>query len=324
MIVMLLRRLLAAGLVLWAATLVVFGLFFIAPTDVARSLLGKFSAQDPVLVRNVTEQLGLDRPIYEQYVAFIGRLLQGDLGYSYYNNAPVTDLIAEAFPVTASLVLGAAVIWLVIGVGVGVRSARRPHGVFDRISGAAALVGLSVPPFLMGLLLLYLLYFQLHLVGIDLFPGGGYVAFSSDPLGWARHLVLPWAAMVISSVGIYVRLTRSQMLETLSGDFIVSARAKGLSERRVVYRHGLRAAMIPVVTQLGIDVATLLGGVVVTEQVFGLNGIGRLSVQAVVHRDQPVIIGVVLLAAAAVVVASLAVDLIYLWLDPRLRLSTRT
>ncbi|TDV54871.1 ABC transporter permease [Actinophytocola oryzae] len=317
----LIRRVLTGVLVVWLISVIVFGLFFVAPHDVAQLLLGKFAAQNQQLVASVTNQLGLDQPVVVQYGHFLGRLFHGDLGYSYYSHQPVTTLIGQAFPVTASLALGAAVIWLVLGVLVGVLSATRPRSWLDRGATLFALAGLSFPTFVLGLLLLFVFFYQLHVAGVNLFPGGGYVPLTTSPGQWAQHLVLPWITLAVATMAVYVRLTRGQLVEVLGEDFIRTARAKGLREGRVIYRHGLRAALIPVVTQFGIDVATLLGGVIVTEQVFGLNGLGRMSVQAVTNSDEPVIIAVVLLAAVFVVAANIVVDLLYAVLDPRIRLS---
>jgi peptide/nickel transport system permease protein len=321
MVRFLIRRLLTGLLVVWLISVIVFGLFFIAPHNVAQLLLGKFAAQNPQLVETVTHQLGLDQPIYVQYGHFVWRALHGDLGYSYYSHQPVTTLMGQALPVTASLALGAAIIWLVLGVLIGTLSATRPRTLLDRGATLFALGGLSFPTFVLGLLLLYVFFYELHLAGLDLFPGGGYVPLTTSPGQWAAHLILPWITLAVATMAIYVRLTRGQLVEVLGEDYIRTARAKGLRESRVVYRHGLRAALIPVVTQFGIDVATLLGGVIVTEQVFGLNGLGRMSVQAVTNSDEPVIIAVVLLAAVFVVIANIVVDLLYAVLDPRIRLS---
>jgi peptide/nickel transport system permease protein len=321
MVRFLVRRVLTGLLVVWLISVIVFVLFFVAPHNVAQLLLGKFAAQNQQLVQSVTHQLGLDQPVIVQYGHFIWRALHGDLGYSYYSHQPVTTLIADAFPVTASLALGAAVIWLVAGVLIGVLSATRPRSLLDRAATLFALGGLSFPTFVLGLLLLFVFFYQLHVAGVDLFPGGGYVPLTTNPGQWATHLILPWITLAVATMATYVRLTRGQLVEVMGEDFIRTARAKGLRESRVIYRHGLRAALIPVVTQFGIDVATLLGGVIVTEQVFGLNGLGRMSVQAVTTSDEPVIIAVVLLAAVFVVVANIIVDLLYAILDPRIRLS---
>ena len=311
------RRLLLGLLVLWITSGAVFVLFFVAPHDPARLLAGKLAT--PQTVALVNHRLGLDRPLPDQYASFMGRLLHGDLGYSYYNSAPVRSLLASRLPVTASLALGAAVVWLVVGVGVGVAAARRPRSVVDRGGTLLVLTGLSMPTFLVGLLLIYFLFFRLHLAGFGLFPASGYVPLTQDPGGWAQHLLLPWITLATVTAATYSRLTRSSLLEVLGEDYIRTARAKGLAEGRVVYRHGLRSALTPVVTQLGVDLGTLLGGVIVTEQVFGLPGLGQLAWQSVTTQDLPVIMGIVLVASAFIVLANLLVDLGYALLDPRVR-----
>ena len=311
------RRLLFGILVLWIVSGAVFVLFFVAPHDPARLIAGRLAT--PQTIALVNHRLGLDRPLPDQYLSFIWRLLHGDLGYSYYSSAPVRQLLASRLPVTASLALGGAVLWLVAGVGMGVAAARRPRSLIDRGGTALVLAGLSMPTFLVGLLLIYFLFFRLHLAGIDLFPAGGYVPLTQDPAGWAQHLLLPWVTLAAVTAATYSRLTRSSMLEVLGEDYIRTARSKGLSEERVVYRHGLRSALTPVVTQLGVDLGGLLGGVIVTEQVFGLPGLGQLAWQSVTNQDLPVIIGTVLVASAFIVVANLLVDLGYALLDPRVR-----
>jgi peptide/nickel transport system permease protein len=311
------RRLLLGLLVLWITSGAVFVLFFVAPHDPARLLAGKLAT--PQTVALVNHRLGLDRPLPDQYASFMRRLLHGDLGYSYYNSAPVRSLLASRLPVTASLALGAAVVWMVVGVGVGVAAARRPRSMVDRGGTLLVLTGLSMPTFLVGLLLIYFLFFRLHLAGFGLFPASGYVPLTQDPGGWAQHLLLPWITLATVTAATYSRLTRSSLLEVLGEDYIRTARAKGLPEGQVVYRHGLRSALTPVVTQLGVDLGTLLGGVIVTEQVFGLPGLGQLAWQSVTTQDLPVIIGIVLVASAFIVLANLLVDLGYALLDPRVR-----
>ncbi|HEY4018299.1 MAG TPA: ABC transporter permease [Pseudonocardiaceae bacterium] len=315
------RRLLTGLVVVWLITVVVFVLFFVHPGSVAASILGKFNAQNPILVAQVNHELGLDQPIYSQYWHFLLRLLQGNLGYSYYSKEPVSFLIGQALPTTLSLALGAAVIWLFFGVLIGVLSATRPRSLLDRGATLFALIGLSFPSFVLGLLLLEVLYYQLTINGVPWFPPGGYVPITQNPAVWAQHLILPWVTLALITMATYVRLTRTQMLEVMGEDYIRTARSKGLRKSRVTYRHGLRAALVPVITQFGIDVGTLLGGVIVTEQVFGLNGLGLLSVKSVTNQDEPVIIAVVILAAVFVVVANILVDLVYAFLDPRVRLS---
>jgi peptide/nickel transport system permease protein len=311
------RRLLLGLLVLWIVSVAVFVLFFVTPHDPARLIAGRLATAQTVAL--VNHRLGLDRPLIDQYGGFVWRALHGDLGYSYYSSAPVRQLLASRLPVTASLALGAAALWLVVGVGVGVAAAHRPRSLTDRAGTVFVLAGLSMPTFLVGLLLIYFLFFRLHLAGIDLFPAGGYVPLTQDPAGWAQHLLLPWTTLAVVVAATYSRLTRSSLLEVLGQDYIRTARSKGLSEPRVVYRHGLRSALTPVVTQLGIDLGGLLGGVIVTEQVFGLPGLGQLAWQSVTNQDLPVIVGTVLVASLFIVVANILVDLSYALLDPRVR-----
>ncbi|HUB41232.1 MAG TPA: ABC transporter permease [Streptosporangiaceae bacterium] len=317
MIRLILKRLLSGIVVLWIISIAVFALFFIAPRNVAREIAGRQAT--PLTVELVTRRLGLGRPIIDQYGSFVWNLLHGNLGYSYYSSEPVTSLIASRIGVTASLTIGGAVLWLVIGVSTGVLAATHPRSLIDKGATFFAVFFYSMPTFLLGLILLYLLFFQLHLAGIPIFPGSGYVSIFTNPLSWAQHLILPWIAVALTTAATYTRLTRAGMLEVLGEDYIRTARAKGVSEHRITYRHALRAALTSVVTQLGIDVGVLLGGAVVTENIFGLPGLGQLAVQSVTNQDLPVIIGIVMLGAAFVVVANFAVDLFYAVLDPRVR-----
>jgi peptide/nickel transport system permease protein len=270
-------------------------------------------------VADVAARLGLNRPILDQYGSFAWNLLHGNLGYSYYNSEAVTSLIGSRIGVTISLTLGGAVLWLLIGVSTGVLAATHPRSWIDKGATFFAVFFYSMPTFLLGLILLYFLFFQLHLAGIPWFPGSGYVSIFTSPAGWAQHMILPWIAVALTTAATYTRLTRAGMLEVLGEDYIRTARAKGVPERRVVYRHALRAALTSVVTQLGIDIGVLLGGAVVTENIFGLPGLGQLAVQSVTQQDLPVIIGIVMLAAAFVVVCNFAVDMLYAVLDPRVR-----
>jgi peptide/nickel transport system permease protein len=311
----LLRRVLFGILVLWLISVAVFVLFFVAPHDPARAIAGRqATAQTVQLVRH---RLGLDQPILTQYGHFLAGLLRGDLGYSYYNSEPVRSLLLARLPVTLSLTLGGAILWLLLGVGIGITAARHPRSLRDRAATVFVLGGLSMPTFLVGLLLLYFLFFRLHLAGVNAFPGGGYVPFTQSPLQWAQHLLLPWLTLALVSAATYSRLTRGSLLEVLGEDYVRTARSKGITEQRVMYRHALRSALTPVVTQLGIDVGALLGGAVITENVFGLPGLGQLAVQSVTTQDLPVVIGIVLLAAFFVVAANIVVDLMYAVLDPR-------
>jgi peptide/nickel transport system permease protein len=316
---LLVRRLLLAVAVAWLISVVVFALFYLAPPDPARTIAGRLAT--PATVAAVRHRLGLDRSVPAQYAHFVAGLAHGDLGFSFYNSESVRSLIAARLPVTVSLTLGGAVVWLILGVGIGVLAARRPRTLLDRGATLFVLTGLSMPTFLVGLLLLYVLFFRLHLAGVDVFPGGGYVPLTQNPADWARHLILPWLTLAAVSAATYTRLTRASLLEVLGEDYVRTARAKGITERRVVYRHALRSALTPLVTQLGIDVGALLGGAIVTETVFGLPGLGQLAVQSITTQDLPVIVGIVLLAALFIVTANIVVDLLYAVLDPRVRVS---
>jgi peptide/nickel transport system permease protein len=320
MIRFLIRRILLGLFVMWAVTVVVFAIFFVGPgpADVARRLAGRQAT--PLQVEEVRRRLHLDQPIIQQYWHFLVQLLHGNLGYSYIHGQPVTSVIKAAFPITLSLALGASIIWLVLGVSSGVLSAVRRGSIWDRSATVLALFFYSMPVFVLGLLLLYIFYYQLTIHGIHLFPGQGYTYFSADPVKWFQSLVLPWITLALVSAAVYTRLTRGSMLDVLGEDYIRTARSKGLAESRVVYRHGLRSALTPVVSQFGIDVGTLVGGAILTETVFGLPGLGYISVSAIEQQDLPVIIGIVIVATAAVVVANILVDIVYAVLDPRVRL----
>ena len=277
----LVRRLALGLLIMWLISLAVFALFFIAPNDVARTLAGRQATPETVAL--ISARLGLDQPIWKQYLDFLGKALRGDLGYDYYHQVPVTTIMAQALPITLSLVVGGAIIWLVMGVFNGVVSAIRPRSFIDRFLTAFSLFFYSMPTFFLGLLLLFFLYYQLTVAGYPIFPPGGYAPLS-DGLGpWVQHLILPWFTLALVSAATYTRLTRASMLEVLGEDYVRTARSKGIRESRVITRHALRSAMTPVVTQFGIDVGALVGGVVVTETVFSLPGLGK----TVHRRHQP-------------------------------------
>ncbi len=318
MLAFLARRVFFGLVVLWIVATLVFAMYFVAPHDVARLLAGRQAT--PQTVAAVSHTLGLDRPILSQYGSFLWKAIHGNLGYSYTNSTKVTTLIAQNFPATFSLAIGGAVIWMLIGVSAGMLAARRPRSVADRATTGVALLFYSMPTFLLGELFLLVVFLKLHQAGVDWFPAGGYVPFGQNPADWARHLVLPWLTIALVSAATYTRLTRSSVLEVFGEDYIRTARSKGLSERRVAYRHALRAALAPIVTQFGIDIGTLLGGVIVTETVFGLPGLGQLIINSINHQDLPTIIGLVLLASLFVVVANVLVDVAYAALDPRVRI----
>ena len=315
----LVRRVLLGILVLFLTVTLVFALFYVYPSDVARNLAGRQATPETIAL--IKARLGLDQPIYVQYGRFLVNLLHGNLGFDYYHNVPVTEIVSTALPKTLSIALGASVIWLILGVLNGVLSAVRPRSFGDRALTVFSLFFYSLPTFVLGLTLLYFFYFKLTLAGITFFPPGGYVNLADDPATWFRSLVLPWLTLALVQAALYTRLTRGSLLDVLGEDYIRTARAKGLRERRVVYRHGLRSALTPIVTQFGIDLGVLVGGVVVTESVLGIDGVGFEAVHAIRDQNSPVIIGVVVVAAGAVVVANIVVDLLYAVLDPRVRLN---
>ena len=315
------RRIALGVLVLWCVTVVVFLIFYVGPGagDVARTLAGRDAP--PSTVALIAHSLLLDRPWYVQYGHFLSQLLHGNLGYDYYNSESVNTIVSQAFPVTLSLIIGAAPLWLALGVLSGVYSAVRPRSILDRMFTGIALLFYSTPTFVLGVLLILVLYYELTVHGLSVFPPPGYTPLTQNPFEWFRCLILPWATLALVLAAAYTRLTRSSMLDVLGEDYVRTARAKGVPERQVIFRHALRAGFTPILTQAGIDVGVLFGGAVITEQVFGLPGLGFVAVHAIQQQDLPVIIGVVIIAAAGVVIANLVVDLIYAVLDPRVRLN---
>jgi peptide/nickel transport system permease protein len=318
----LIRRILQGLFVLWLMTVTVFLIFFVGPgpSSVARTLAGREAT--PAQVAAVARRLLLDKPAYVQYQHFLWLLLHGNLGYDYYHNQSVNSLIAAAFPVTLSLVIGASVIWLVMGVSAGIVSAVKTRSLWDRLFTILALFFYSMPSFVLGFLLILGLYYEFAIHHINLFPAPGtWTPFTKNPLEWAHVLVLPWLTLALVSAATYTRLTRGSMLDVSGEDYIRTARAKGMRERRVIFRHNLRASLTPVVTQFGLDVGVLIGGAIITEQVFNLPGLGFTAVTAINQQDLPVVIGVVIVASAGVVIANLLVDILYAVLDPRVRLN---
>jgi peptide/nickel transport system permease protein len=333
----LIRRILLGVFVLWVVSMAVFFMFFklnsSGPAAVASRICGKqCNAQQ---IQAIETRLHLTDPLPQQYWYFLfgypGQdtangpprnhgLLHGDLGYSYINQQSVNSILKDAFPITLSLAVGSAILWLIMGIASGVWSAIRPRSLLDRTFTFTALFFYSMPTFVLGVVLLLLLYYELTIHGVSIFPPPGYVAFGHSPSGWAHHLLLPWFVLAAVTAAAYTRLTRGSMLDVLGEDYIRTARAKGLSERRVVLRHGLRAALTPIVTQFGIDLGTLLGGAIITEVVFDLPGLGFQSIRAITSNDLPIIIGVVVVATTAIVLANIVVDVLYAVLDPRVRL----
>jgi peptide/nickel transport system permease protein len=313
------RRVLAGIVVIWIVATCAFFLFFARPVDtVAHQLAGR--AATPQILAEVIRNLGLNQPIMVQYWHFIVRLVQGNLGISYFTGESVDTVLKQDLPPTVSLVFGGVILWLVAGLTVGIISATRARSLFDRLSTVGVLIGLSMPVFVIGELLILFVFVPLNQHGFHWIQTG-YSGPSQGLSAWAGHMILPWITLAAVQAAVYTRLSRGQLLDTLGEDYIRTARAKGLSERRVIFRHAVRAALTPVVSQLGVDVGQLLGGVIVVESVFGLGGIGEASVQAIYADNLPVIIGFVIVAAVFVVVANIVVDLVYALLDPRVRIA---
>jgi peptide/nickel transport system permease protein len=317
----LIRRILLALFVMVVVTMIIFGIFFVGPGPeyVARRLAGRSATQ--ATINLVLKRLNLTKPLYIQYWDFLENMVwHHKLPADYFHQQPVSVVLKQAFPITLSLAIGGAILWLVLGVLSGVVSAVLRGSIWDRLATVLALFFYSMPVFVLGLLLLYVFYFRLTLAGIHLFPGQGYVYFSHSPVKWFESLVLPWISLALISAATYTRLTRGSMLDVLGEDYIRTARAKGLPESRVVFRHALRAALTPIVSQFGVDVGSLLGGAILTETVFGMPGLGYTAVQAISQQDLPVVMGIVIVAAMAVIIANLVVDILYAVLDPRVRL----
>ena len=312
------RRLLWVVVLLFLVSLITFIVFYAFPTaDPAQLRAGR--QPNPQLVEQIRHSLGLDKPWYVQYFRYMKALvLHFDFGRSYHYNVPVRKHILDAVAPTASLVVGAAVLWLVSGIAVGTISAVRRGKLIDRLSMGGALVAISAPVYWLGLVALYL--FASDIGKVHIFPGAGsYTPITDDPVKWFTSLILPWIVLAASFAAFYARLLRGNLIETMSEDYIRTARAKGLRERRVVLRHGVRSAITPVVTAAGLDIGILLGGAILTEKVFNIPGVGMVAFDSIQNADLPIIQGTVLLGAFFIVIANLVVDVLYAFLDPRVR-----
>jgi peptide/nickel transport system permease protein len=333
-ITFLIRRLIATVFLLIVVSMITFGIFFLLPRLAGQSsyqLAEQYVGRNPqpAAVRAFEVKLGFNLPLQVQYGHFLQGLVVGThynagsnttycpppcFGYSFKSQQPVWPQMVSDLPVTISLAIGAAILWLVGGVAIGVLSALRRGSVFDRSAMGLALVGVSLPVFFTGLISLELFSYKWQL-----FPNVHFVPFDQNPLLWARNLVLPWITLALLYAALYARLTRAGMLETMGEDYIRTARAKGLPERAVVVKHGLRAALTPILTIFGMDLGLLLGGAVLTEYTFSLHGIGLFTIEAIGNNDLPEIMGVVMLAAFFIVLANLVVDILYAVVDPRVR-----
>jgi peptide/nickel transport system permease protein len=309
------RRLAGMAAVLLAISLLTFLIFQVIPGgDPAKRMAGRLATHQQV--QDVRHAWGFDRPVYDQYLTTMGKVLDGTV-VSYSQQINVEDEILRSLPPTLSLALGAGAIWLFFGVLFGVLSAITAGRFLDRSLTVVALVGVSTPAFFLGALLLYYLGYRLNLL-----PLGGYVPLTRDPWGWFTHMLMPWLALSVAFIGVYARVLRSSVLDTMSEDYVRTARAKGLSERRVLVRHVLRNSLIPVVSLWGLDFAAVVGGgAIVIESVFDLHGVGQYAAESIARLDVPPVLVVTLLVACAVVVLGAIVDILYAALDPRIRLA---
>jgi len=326
------RRLAVSLLILLTVSFAVYVIFAFLPFDPAALTCGK-NCNDPGIIEANRHRLGYDLPFFTQYFLFLKGLLFGrsfgegaalincpapSLGYSFQEHACVTNLIGEALPVTFSLAIGAIVMWLALGIGLGILAARFRGRIVDQLSTIFVLIGTSLPTFLTGLLLLVFVVIRWHLIP---FPSGNYTPFLENPFEWAQILFLPWLTLAFAYAALYTRFVRSSVIDTSNEDYIRTARAKGLSESVILGKHTLRAALAPIATMAGLDFAGLLGGAILTESVFNLPGLGRLAISAVVKYDLPIIVATTLLAAFIVVVMNLIVDILYAYIDPRVRVA---
>jgi peptide/nickel transport system permease protein len=331
----LIRRLIGAVILLFIVSAVVFSIFFLVPRlggassdDLASRYVGKSAGEEQI--HQTAVKLGFTDPLYVQYGRFAKGIVVGQdynygpttercpapcLGYSFRTKNPVLPDLLDRLPVTLSLAVGAAVLWLVFGVATGVISALRRGSWLDRTTMTVALAGVSLPIFFTGLLSLSIFSYGLGWTA----PGGANPMEATSPLDWAYRMILPWTTLSFLFAAAYARLTRAGMLETMNEDYIRTARAKGLRERDVVIRHGLRAALTPIVTIFGLDLGLLLGGAILTETTFSLPGLGQYAVQAINNNDLPKVLGVTLLGATFIIMANLIVDLLYAVVDPRVR-----
>lgn len=322
------RRFIAMILMVVAMSMIVFLLFSALPADPARLTCGK--ACTPAVIEANRKRLGLDKPLHEQYTDFVTGIFAGRtygsgtatfecnapcLGYSFSKGEEVTDLISRSLPITLQLSLGAFVIWMLVGVTVGIIAALRRGKWQDRTIMGLALAGYSFPTFFIGLLLVFFVQIKWSVIGFD-----GYVSFFENPTGWFTGLILPWITLALIYAAFYARLTRNQMLETMGEDYIRTARAKGLPERTVVFKHAIRNALLPIITLLGLSLPGIFSGSVLVESIFAWPGMGRLIVGAIFSQDTPLIIACFFVFTLLVALGSLVADLLYAAVDPRIRL----
>jgi len=310
-----LRRLAGMVAVLFAVSVLVFVIFNVIPNaDPARQMAGRSAS--PALIASINEEWGFDDPLPQQYLTMMGNIFSGDV-ISYETEENADERIIEGIPATFSLCIGAAVIWMFFGILFGYLSAVRAGGLLDRALTVVAVTGISIPVFWLAAIFLNYLTYEL-----EIFPSGGYVGLGEDPVEWANHLILPWITLAIVYVGFYSRVLRGNMLDAMNEDYVRTARAKGLSQRRVMTRHVLRNSLVPIVTLFGLDFGALLGGTILVEGVFNLNGIGQYAYESLLNLDLPPIMAIVLFGAFFIVLFNALVDIAYAYLDPRVKLGS--
>jgi peptide/nickel transport system permease protein len=313
------RRLIWTVVVVACVLAITFAVFYLLPAgDPALRFAGK-NPNDTELAL-IRQRLGLDKPWYVQFGRYSEHFFVGDkygwpgLGYTFAGQDSVKNLIYARAPRTLLLIAGAAILWLFSGVAIGVLSAVKRRTITDRLAMGFALIGISTPVFWLGLMSLYIFWRKLGWAG-----GSGYVSPTDSITGFFSHMILPWVVLALLYAAFYARITRNNLLETLGEDYIRTARAKGLSERRVILKHALRASLTPIVTMFGLDIALLVGGAIITESVFNIQGLGYTAINSALQQDLPLVLGVVLVGCVAVVIANLIVDILYAFIDPRVR-----
>jgi len=321
----LIRRILWACLLFIVITFITFVIFYVGPNNPARAVCGGEQAKRECLVK-ATAKLGLDQPMPVQYAKFLDRLVvHQDLGTSFATSQSVNQRIKEAAPVTASLVFGGAVLWMILGLSIGIFSALKPRSLIDRFAMVFVLIGVSAHPVWIGLILEYTFGVKLGWTPIagyaNFFGAASDTGQAGGPWQWFYHMILPWCTFALLFAALYVRMIRANVMETMNEDFVRTARAKGAPERRVLFAHVLRNALLPVVTMLGMDIGIALGGAIFTETVYELPGLGRTAINAIGADDLATVQGVVVFATMAIIVFNLIVDLLYAWIDPRIRLT---
>jgi peptide/nickel transport system permease protein len=316
-------------------SIITFGIFYLLPSNPALNACGK--GCNPATLKAIEAKLGIDKPVFigtdSQYVTYVKGIFVGRdfpnggsagakiphcdapcLGFSFTTDNQVLPILKDRFPVTFSIAIGAAVLWLIFGTAIGILSALRKGSFFDRTAMSIALGGVSLPSYFTALLALSVVVFKLHWLS---YPQ--YANFSDGVGPWAKNLMLPWLTLAFLYSALYARLTRANMLETMGEDYIRTARAKGLPENKVIAKHGLRAALTPIVTIFGLDLGGLLGGAILTESVYGMPGMGKLAIESITKTDYPIILGVTIFAAFFIIMANLIVDVLYAYIDPRVR-----